>query len=119
MRRSSPPAPWCCPAHLGRAASVGAGAVVHLGAIVAPTARIPVGWVAVGDPAQLYPPGQAEPIRTALAEAGWSFLPFILGVDDAGGRRNQLRAALARYTAAMARPHRQDQVIATDKTDGP
>jgi carbonic anhydrase/acetyltransferase-like protein (isoleucine patch superfamily) len=104
-------------AHLGRAASVAAGAVVHLGAIVAPLARIPVGWVAVGDPARLYPPGQAEPIRAALAEVGWSFLPFMLGVDDAGGRRDQLRAALARYTAAMARHHLQDQVIATGKTD--
>ena len=106
-------------AHLGRAASVAAGAVVHLGAIVAPAARIPVGWVAVGDPARLYPPGQAEPIRAALAEAGWSFLPFMLGVDDAGGRRDQLRAALKRYTAAMAHHHRQDQVIATGTTDGP
>jgi carbonic anhydrase/acetyltransferase-like protein (isoleucine patch superfamily) len=106
-------------AHLGRAAVVAAGAVVHLGAIVAPAARIPVGWVAVGDPARLYPPGQAEAIRAALAEAGWSFLLFMLGVDDAGGRREQLRAALARYTAAMARHHRQDQVIATGTTDGP
>jgi carbonic anhydrase/acetyltransferase-like protein (isoleucine patch superfamily) len=99
-------------AHLGRAAAAAAGAVVHLGAIVAPQARIPVGWVAVGDPARLYPPDQAEPIRAALAEAGWSFLPFMLGVDDAGGRRDQLRAALKRYTAAMARHHRQDQIIA-------
>ena len=100
-------------AHLGRAAAVAAGAVVHLGAIVAPQARIPVGWVAVGDPARLYPPGQAEAIAAGLAEAGWSFFPFIFGIDDAGGRRDQLRAALARYTAAMIRHHRQDQVIAT------
>jgi len=106
-------------AHLGRAASVAAGAVVHLGAIVAPQARIPAGWLAVGDPARSYPPGQAEAIRAALAEAGWSFLPFMLGVDDVGGRRDQLRAALARYTAAMARHHLQDQVIDTCQTDGP
>jgi carbonic anhydrase/acetyltransferase-like protein (isoleucine patch superfamily) len=98
-------------AHLGRAASVAVGAVVHLGAIVAPLARIPIGWVAVGDPARIYPPGQAEPIQAGLAEAGWGFLPFIFGVDDAGGRREQLRAALQRYTAAMARHHSQDEVI--------
>ena len=105
-------------AHLGRAAAVAAGAVVHLGTIVAPAARIPAGWVAVGDPARLYPPGQAEAIAAGVAEAGWSFFPFMLGVDDAGGRRDQLRAALARYTAAMARQHRQDQVIAVCKADG-
>ena len=93
--------------------------VVHLGAIVAPAARIPAGWVAAGDPARLYPPGQAEAIAAGVAEAGWSFFPFMLGVDDAGGRRDQLRAAVKRYTAAMARRHRQDQVIAAGRTDGP
>jgi carbonic anhydrase/acetyltransferase-like protein (isoleucine patch superfamily) len=98
-------------AHLGRAATVAAGAVAHVGAIVAPGARIPAGWVAVGDPARIYPPGQAEAIRTALAETGWSFLHYVLGADDADGRRGQLQAALARYTAAMARHHRQDEVL--------
>ena len=98
-------------AHLGRAATVGLGAVVHVGAIVAPRARIPAGWVAVGDPARIYPPGEAEPIAAGLAEAGWSFVHYVLGADDAGGRRGQLQAALARYTAAMARHHRQDEVL--------
>jgi carbonic anhydrase/acetyltransferase-like protein (isoleucine patch superfamily) len=98
-------------AHLGRAASVAPGAIVHLGAIVAPHARIPAGWVAVGDPARAYPPGQAEAIRTALAETGWSFLPLVFGIDDAGGRRDQLRTALTRYTAAMASHHRQEQIL--------
>jgi hypothetical protein len=36
---------------------------------------------------------------------------YVLGADDAGGRRGQLQAALARYTAAMARHHRHDQII--------
>jgi hypothetical protein len=92
--------------HLGLAASVVASAVVHLGAIVAPRARIPAGWVAVGDPARAYPPGQAEAIRAGLAEGGRSFLPLVFGTDNADGRREQLRAALARYTAAMVRHHR-------------
>jgi len=81
-------------AHLGRAASIAARAVVRLGAIVAPQARIPAGA-----------------IRAGLAETGWSFLPVIFGVDDAGGRAGQLHAALQRYTAAMARHHRQDQMV--------
>ena len=58
------------------------------------------------------PTGQAEAIRTALAETGWSFLPFIFGIDDAGGRRDQLPTALTRYTAAMA-SHRQDEILHT------
>jgi carbonic anhydrase/acetyltransferase-like protein (isoleucine patch superfamily) len=98
-------------AHMGRASSVAVGGVVHLGAIVPPLGRIPIGWVAVGDPARMYPPGEVEPIRAGLAEAGWSFLPLVFGVDDADGRREQMRAALRRYTGAMARHHRQDQLI--------
>jgi carbonic anhydrase/acetyltransferase-like protein (isoleucine patch superfamily) len=98
-------------AHLGRAATAGLGAVVHVGAIVAPRARIPAGWIAVGDPARIYPPGEAEPIAAGLAEARWSFLHYVLGADDPAGRRGQLQSALARYTATMARHHRQDQMI--------
>ena len=109
----------CNGAHLGRAAAVAPGATMAPKWITAPAARIPAGWVAVGDPARPYPPGQAEAIRAGLAEAGWSFLPLVFGVDDAGGRRDQLRAALARYTAAMARHHLQDQVIAACQAGGP
>jgi carbonic anhydrase/acetyltransferase-like protein (isoleucine patch superfamily) len=91
----------CDGAHLGRAAAVAAVAVVHLGAIVPPQARIPTGWVAAGDHARIYPTGEAEAIRAGLAEARWSFLPFIFGLDDAG-RRDQLRAALAKHHRQLA-----------------
>jgi carbonic anhydrase/acetyltransferase-like protein (isoleucine patch superfamily) len=103
-------------AHMGRAGSVAVGGVVHLGAVVPPLGRIPIGWVAVGDPARMYPPGEEEPIRAGLAEAGWSFLPLVFGVDDADGRREQMRAALQRYTGAMVRHHRQDQLISPSES---
>ena len=79
-------------AHLGRAATVAAGAVVHLGAIVAPQARIPVGWVAPGDSARVYPPGQAGAIERGWPRPVGGFLPYVLGADDADGRRDQLCA---------------------------
>ena len=50
-------------ARMGRASSVALGGAVHIGCVVPPQTRIPIGWVAVGDPARLYPPGQAEEIR--------------------------------------------------------
>jgi hypothetical protein len=31
-----------------------------------------------------------------MSSQSWRFLPFIFGVDDADGRQDQLRAALAR-----------------------
>src|SRR5262249_57466522 len=62
-------------AQMGRASSVALGAAVHIGCVVPPQTRIPIGWVAVGDPARLYPPAAADSIRAGLADAGASF-PF-------------------------------------------
>src|SRR3984885_16276063 len=88
-------------AHMGRASSVALGGVVHIGCVVPPETRIPIGWVAVGDPARLYPPGDAASIRAGLEEAG-GFLPFVFGADPAAARGEQMRPALRRYTAMLA-----------------
>jgi carbonic anhydrase/acetyltransferase-like protein (isoleucine patch superfamily) len=95
-------------ARMGRASSVALGGAVHIGCVVPPETRIPIGWVAVGDPARLYPPGDAGPIRAGLEEAG-GFLPFVFGTDPAAGRDEQMRTAMRRYTAMLARAHRDDE----------
>ena len=99
-------------AQLGRASSVALGGTVHIGCVVPPLGRVPIGWVAVGEPAVMYPPDQAEAIREAIAKVGGGFLPFVFGIDEAADRREQMQAALRRYTAAIARQHGQDEVIA-------
>jgi len=66
----------------------------------------------------MYPPGDAEAIRAGLAEVGGGFLPFIFGIDEAADRRDQMQAALRRYTAAIARHHHQDEVIPDSDGDG-
>jgi carbonic anhydrase/acetyltransferase-like protein (isoleucine patch superfamily) len=104
-------------AQMGRGSSVALGGTVHIGCVVPPMARIPIGWVAVGEPARMYPPGEAEAIRAGIAEAG-GFLPYVFGIDEAADRREQMQAALKRYTAAIARRHRQDEVIAASEVDG-
>ena len=56
-------------AQMGRASSVALGGAVHIWLVVPPEeTRIPIGWVAVGDPARLYPPGEAAQIRAGLEE---------------------------------------------------
>jgi carbonic anhydrase/acetyltransferase-like protein (isoleucine patch superfamily) len=97
-------------ARMGRASSVALGGAVHINCAVPGGMRIPIGWVAVGDPAGMYPPGDAEPIRAGLTEAG-GFLPFVFGTDPAAGRGEQMRTALSRYTQALARHHRDDEII--------
>jgi carbonic anhydrase/acetyltransferase-like protein (isoleucine patch superfamily) len=46
--------------------------------------------------------------RAALEEAG-GFLPFVFGTDPAAGRGEQMRAAMSRYTAMLARAHQDDE----------
>jgi len=95
-------------AWLGRASSVALGGAVHIGCVVPPETRIPVGWVAVGDPARLYPPGEVGQIRAGLEEAG-GFLPFVFGTDPAADRGEQMRTAMRRYSRTLARHHHGDQ----------
>jgi carbonic anhydrase/acetyltransferase-like protein (isoleucine patch superfamily) len=97
-------------AQMGRASSVALGGAVHIGCVVPPQARIPIGWVAAGDPARLYPPGEAGEIRAALDEAG-GFLPFVFGTDPAADRGEQMRTAMRRYARSLARSHHDDEQL--------
>jgi carbonic anhydrase/acetyltransferase-like protein (isoleucine patch superfamily) len=97
-------------ARMGRASSVALGGAVHIGCVVPPQTRIPIGWVAVGDPARLYPPGEAEIIRAGLDEAG-GFLPFVFGTDPAADRSQQMRTAMRRYAGFLSRSHQGDEPI--------
>jgi carbonic anhydrase/acetyltransferase-like protein (isoleucine patch superfamily) len=105
-------------AQLGRASSVALGGTVHIGCVVPPLGRVPIGWVAVGEPARMYPPGEAEAIRAGLDEVAGGFLPFVFGIDEVADRREQMQAALRRYTTAIARHHRQDEVVPVPDGDG-
>ena len=98
-------------ARMGRASSVALGGGVHIGCVVPPQLASPIGWLAVGDPARMYPPGEVDQIRAGLAEAG-GFLPFVFGTDREAGRGEQMRSAMSRYARALARDHSGDEVVA-------
>lgn len=95
-------------AQMGRACSVALDGVVHIGCVVPPETRIAIGWVAVGNPARVYPPGEAESIRAGLDEAG-GFLPFVFGTDPSAERGQQMRAAMQRYARYLAGWHSDDE----------
>lgn len=48
--------------HIGAAAEVRVNGVVHLKTRLAPGAIVPIGWVAVGDPAQMFPASEHDAI---------------------------------------------------------
>jgi len=93
-------------ARMGRASRVGLGGSVHIGTKVADEQNVPIGWIAVGDPAQVYPPGDAEPIMDGLRDQG-GFLPYVFGVEDTGDRGELMRTTMSRYVKALGR-HRDD-----------
>lgn len=95
-------------AQMGRASSVALGGAVHIGCVVPPETRIAIGWVAVGNPARVYPPGEAESIRAGLDEAG-GFLPSVFGTDSSADRGEQMRTAMTRYARYLSGWHTDDE----------
>ncbi len=64
---------------VGAGAEVRVHGVVHINTVLAPGAMVPIGWVAVGDPASIFPPGQHEQIW-AIQES-LDFPGTVYGVD--------------------------------------
>ena len=96
-------------ARMGHASSVALGGAIHIGCQVGPETRIPIGWVAVGEPARILPPDHVEDIRRALEEQG-GFFPYVFGTDPSLDRTEAMRTALGRYSHGLA-SHRQDRII--------
>lgn len=64
---------------IGAQSEVRINAVVHLRSVVAPGATVPIGWIAVGDPAQLFSPDRHDELWAVQAEQ--DFPGYVFGVD--------------------------------------
>jgi carbonic anhydrase/acetyltransferase-like protein (isoleucine patch superfamily) len=64
---------------VGRRSEVRIHGVVHLRTVLAEGTTVPIGWIAVGDPAQLFPPAQHDQIWAVQKEL--DFPGFVFGVD--------------------------------------
>jgi carbonic anhydrase/acetyltransferase-like protein (isoleucine patch superfamily) len=77
---------------LGRGVEVRINGVVHVNTVLGDDALVPIGWVAVGDPAQILPPGAHEEIW-AIQE-GQDFPGTVYGLArDAPARERMQRQA--------------------------
>ncbi len=82
-------------ARLGRGSEVRINAVVHLRTVLPAGATVPIGWVAVGDPAVILAPGDSDAIWAVQKEL--DFPGFVFGVDrEAGDTMVQLTERYAR-----------------------
>ncbi len=92
---------------LGAGAEVRINGVVHVGSRLAGGAVVPIGWVAVGDPAEILPPGEHERIWAIQAPLDFPGTVFGLEREPPGGLMPEMTR---RYAAALAR-HRDDRTL--------
>jgi carbonic anhydrase/acetyltransferase-like protein (isoleucine patch superfamily) len=95
-------------ATVGARAEVQINATVHLLTKLPEDATVPIGWVAVGDPARILPPEAHDEIW-AIQEP-LDFPKEIFGVDRPEAGETRMPEMMARYCRALSR-HRDDRVL--------
>lgn len=82
---------------LGRGCEVRVHATVHLRTRLAPGATVPIGWVAVGDPARILPPGEHDAIWEI--QEPLNFPEWVYGIER--GTPGLMRQVTRRLSAAL------------------
>jgi carbonic anhydrase/acetyltransferase-like protein (isoleucine patch superfamily) len=95
-------------ARIGARSVVRINGVVHIRTALLPDAVVPIGWVALGDPAQILPPTEHERISAALESLNFSRSVF--GLDPAPPGQTNMPERTRRYARALGR-HRQDRIL--------
>jgi carbonic anhydrase/acetyltransferase-like protein (isoleucine patch superfamily) len=96
-------------ASLGAGSEVRINGVVHLRTRLPAGETVPIGWIAVGDPAQLFPPDQHE--RIWAVQKPLDFPGTVFGLPRALAAQF-MPEMTRRYGAALAR-HAEDRVLAS------
>ena len=87
---------------LGAGCEVRINGVVHVNTVLAPGAVVPIGWIAAGDPAQLFSPDRHDELWEV--QRGLDFPGTVYGVD-----RGTDATELMRRQSEWFGPHRQDR----------
>lgn len=94
-------------ARVGRGAEVRGNGVVHLRTVLPPGAVVPINWIAVGDPAEILPPGHHDQIW-AIQEP----LDFPREIFGVARSEDMMREIMDRYSRRLG-GHISDRVIET------
>ena len=93
-------------AHIGSHSEVRINAVVHLRTELAENSTVPIGWVAVGDPAQILSPDRHDEIWAIQKDL--DFPGYVFGLDRA--TPDLLVQLTERYGAMLSR-HKDDRIV--------
>jgi len=91
-------------ARIGAGAEVRINGVVHVNSVLPEGGKVPIGWVAVGDPAQVLPPDRHDDIWAVQREL--DFPGTVLGIE----RGAPAEEATRRYADLFGR-HRDDKAM--------
>ena len=95
-------------AHIGKRSEVRINGVVHLKTTLPPDTTVPIGWVAVGDPAEILPPNEHE--RIWNIQEPLDFPRTVFGLERPNAGQTIMPELTRRYTKALG-SHRDDRVI--------
>jgi carbonic anhydrase/acetyltransferase-like protein (isoleucine patch superfamily) len=96
-------------AHLEHGVEVRINGVVHIRTRLPAFATVPIGWVAVGDPAEILPPDQHEAIWKL--QRPLDFPGYVFGAVRPADGVSLLAEVAPRYAAALTVTHLADRVI--------
>lgn len=95
---------------IGRRTEVRIDGVVHVRSRLPANSLVPIKWVAVGDPAQIFPPDKHEDIEAILAKM--NFPEEVYGLDrQSGGGVDMDMKEVTRREARRLADHRGDRVL--------
>jgi carbonic anhydrase/acetyltransferase-like protein (isoleucine patch superfamily) len=97
-------------ARIGARSEVRIGAVVHVNSALPADALVPIGWVAVGTPAQPLPPERHEEIWAIQRDL--DFPGTVFGLERPGeGSLQSLHPEITRRYAELFGRHREDRLL--------
>lgn len=99
-------------ARVGRAAEVRVNAVVHVNTVVLPETVVPIGWIAAGDPARLFPPERHDELWRVQREL--DFPGTVFGLD----REHATMDRVTEHYAELFAQHRGDVVVDEERSPG-
>ncbi|HYZ01627.1 MAG TPA: gamma carbonic anhydrase family protein [Candidatus Binatia bacterium] len=99
---------------IGARAEVRIRGVVHVNTALPADATVPIGWVAVGDPAQLFPPAAHEEIWAV--QEGLDFPGTVFGLPRPPAGETLMPDAMARYAERFG-GHRSDRIVHQERED--
>ncbi|GAA2991792.1 gamma carbonic anhydrase family protein [Streptomyces fulvorobeus] len=95
-------------ARIGTRAEVRINGVVHLRTVLPADAMVPIGWVAVGDPARILPPDDHAGIWEVQKDL--DFPGYVFGLERPGDGESLMPAISERFGRALGR-HGDDRQI--------